>query len=341
MKCIKKAYQLIPAPVRKLRNDALRIIQEFINLLLDGFYDISRFASNSAALRITGTRHNREAKLTFLYHKIEKGLALPSTRPGFGKIWIINDFMPLLRSFVSEYGPNAVTDACLQNLMVYRDFNSEKEYYDEVLFSSVDLTLKEVQMSQDTADGGVRTIVKSSSPPFYQNFNEFIMSRHSVRDFTKELVDKSLVEKAVQMAQRTPSVCNRQPWHVYAYDKKHEIADALKLQNGNAGFGDRIKMLLITAGDTGAMLNSTERNQFRIDGGMFSMSLVLALHSLGLGTCCLNLCHRAKGEKKLRKFIGMADHHAPLMMIAVGHTPEVFSIAVSPRKPVSEVITWK
>ncbi len=341
MNIFKKAYDLIPAPVRKLRHDVLGIIQESIHLLLDGFYDISRFASHSSALRITGTRHNREAKLTFLYHKIEKALALPNTRPGFGKSWILNDFMPLIRSFVHEYGSNTVTDACLQNLKVYRDFNSEKKYYDEELFSSVDEILKDVQMSQDTAYGGIQTIVKSPSPPSYESFSEFMMSRHSVRDFSQEPVDKGLVEKAVQMAQRTPSVCNRQPWHVYAYDKKSEIDSALKLQNGNAGFGDRIHMLIITAGNTSAMLNSTERNQFRIDGGMFSMSLVLALHSLGLGTCCLNLCHRAKGEKRLRKFIGMDAHHSPLMMIAVGHTPEIFSVAVSPRKSVSEVVTWK
>ena len=47
-------------------------------------------------------------------------------------------------------------------------------------------------------------------------------------------------------------------------------------------------MLLIIAMDLKAFVPAHERYQHWIDGGMFSMSIIYALHSLGLSSCCLN-----------------------------------------------------
>ncbi|MCI1974760.1 MAG: nitroreductase [Limosilactobacillus sp.] len=44
---------------------------------------------------------------------------------------------------------------------------------------------------------------------------EAINSRHSVRQFTDQLVDQELIKKVVKLAQRTPSWVNSQPWQVY------------------------------------------------------------------------------------------------------------------------------
>src|SRR3546814_1994141 len=68
-----------------------------------------------------------------------------------------------------------------------------------------------------------------------------------------------------------------------------EIIDrALSLQNGNRGFGHEIPCLLILCTDLSAFDTAGERYQHWIDGGMFSMSLVWALHALGYSSCCLN-----------------------------------------------------
>jgi hypothetical protein len=62
-------------------------------------------------------------------------------------------------------------------------------------------------------------------------------SRRSTRDFDTTPVDFKIVEQAVEIAQLSPSACNRQPWHLHFYDKPDDIARMLKLQNGNTGFG--------------------------------------------------------------------------------------------------------
>ena len=49
---------------------------------------------------------------------------------------------------------------------------------------------------------------------------EAITSRMSVRAFTKEPVDKSVVMKLLNIAARAPSGTNTQPWKVYALEGK-------------------------------------------------------------------------------------------------------------------------
>ena len=42
------------------------------------------------------------------------------------------------------------------------------------------------------------------------NYENFIKSRHSIRHFGSEAVDVELLREAIQIAQYTPSACNRQ-----------------------------------------------------------------------------------------------------------------------------------
>ena len=69
---------------------------------------------------------------------------------------------------------------------------------------------------------------------------------------------------------------------------------------------------------------------------MFAMSLIYALHSLGLGTCCLNWCVNNTEDKLLREFIPIEDKEVVIMMIAVGNLPDEFDVPYSQRKPIEQ-----
>ena len=112
----------------------------------------------------------------------------------------------------------------------------------------------------------------------------------------------------------------------------------LSYQNGNRGFGDKASHVLIVTSDLHHFTSAGERNQCWIDGGMFAMSLVYALHSLGLGTCCLNWSVECDQDRALKNNTLISESEAVIMMIAVGVIPEKLNVAVSPRKPLAEVI---
>src|SRR5690606_10197493 len=107
----------------------------------------------------------------------------------------------------------------------------------------------------------------------------FFASRHSIRSFDNDRIERSLIEEAVRMALFTPSACNRQPWRVYVVDDHKLLREVLNLQGGNRGFGDTVPCVLVVTGDLSATLHVGERYQPWLDGGMFAMSLVYAFHS--------------------------------------------------------------
>ncbi|MEZ4749488.1 MAG: nitroreductase family protein [Bdellovibrionota bacterium] len=116
------------------------------------------------------------------------------------------------------------------------------------------------------------------------------------------------------------------------------IQAALAFQNGNRGFGHGVTRLLLVTSDSRAFFSIRERRQGWIDGGMFSMSLVYALHSLGLVTCCLNLCVDRLVEKDLKDCLDLQEYEKPIMMIAVGHPVEKYRVTASVRKPNAEIL---
>ena len=90
--------------------------------------------------------------------------------------------------------------------------------------------------------------------------------------------------------------------------------------------------------DTYRFFSVGERNQCWIDGGLFSMSLVYGLHSLGLGSCCLNWSVEKEADQKLRRITGIPQSEVVIMMIGVGHLPEKLVVARSMRKPLETIL---
>ena len=80
-----------------------------------------------------------------------------------------------------------------------------------------------------------------------------------------------------------------------------------------------------------------ESNQAFIDGGLFSMNLLLAIHAAGLGACCLNTCYPSTKENEVKKVAGIPQNERLIMMIAVGSLKDNYSVAYSPRNPTDEI----
>ena len=338
---IRTLYKLLPKRVRRFRYDAKFNIACLWWMIADACFDTLRFAKFSGSFRKSDpSRDNLKAWLTFYYHRIEKGLALPAPRKRFGASWIVPGFLPMLERYGSRYGVDGVVGSCRKTLEAYLEFHADPDDEFLPIADAVNRTLASIAGTESGVGGGTRSIEADSiKAEWAKDFGRLARARHSVRNFSAELVDKSLVEQAVSIARHAPSVCNRQAWHVYALTSKERIRQALKYQNGNDGFS-AIPCLLLVTGDVSAMLWYYERNQIWIDGGLFSMSLVYALHSLGLGTCCLNLCLPYTVEKQLSSFYGMRPSERAVMMIAVGHLPGKLKVAYSQRKDCAEVLSW-
>jgi len=163
----------------------------------------------------------------------------------------------------------------------------------------------------------------------------FFETRHSIRNFDTGDVPISDIQRAVGMARKAPSVCNRQGARVHCFQ---EASVALKWQPGNTGFGHLASRALVVTADLMAFSSVGERHQVYVDGGLFAMSLVYALHALGHGTCMLAWSQERDRNRQAKADLSIPDSETIIMMIAVGRLPETLSVARSWRRPVSDIL---
>ncbi len=67
------------------------------------------------------------------------------------------------------------------------------------------------------------------TPPAATVLDELLRGRHSCRAFLPRAVERDTIERLLSLAQRTPSWCNVQPWHVdlFGAEATRALADAL------------------------------------------------------------------------------------------------------------------
>jgi nitroreductase len=127
---------------------------------------------------------------------------------------------------------------------------------------------------------------------------------------------------------------------VHYYENEEDKKQLLKLQNGNSGFSESINKLLIITTDT-KNFTKLEGNQVFIDGGMFAMSLVYALHAEGIASCCLNTCVPYVDEKKIKRIGNIPTSERLIMMVGIGKYKENFKVAISNRIATKEILKVK
>jgi len=176
-------------------------------------------------------------------------------------------------------------------------------------------------------------LVKEYSPADVStsSFEDLVLNRHSVRNFSSQKVPVSVILKIIELAKQAPSVCNRQEWRVHCYQQKDDITRLLKLQNGNKGWGEVIENLLVITCDNRKFTTSSERNQGFIDGGMFAMNLILAARSMGLETCCLNQSNYFFKDLLVHRAGKIPIYERIIMFIAIGYVNPPIKVATSQR----------
>lgn len=309
-------------------------------LFANCFYDFRRFSKWSSAAGNPALKEHYRAWIIADYHKIEKALAFSNPRTGFGKIVLLR-LMEHAEHYIRHFGADETIQTAADVLISYEDFHKKRNASPAI----ADLTAVATSWKSKSSSGAdsckLGGTIECTREDIHSrgkmDLQEFFFSRHSVRQYAPDPIQPELVDQAVRMAQRTPSVCNRQSPKVYVYLDPEKRSKVIRVQKGNAGFGDQATGVLVVTADTRAYFSVGERYQAWIDGGMFAMSLVYSLHSLGLGSCCLNWSVEKHEDKELRRVTGIPESECVIMLISIGHLPEKFVVAQSHRKELDEV----
>lgn len=308
-----------------------------VRLKREFLLDFKKYKDHAFSYTNEKEKRHLEADLIFFYHKIEKGLALPNPRKAFGEK-NIKYLLKAIKDYIKKFDWDETSIISLNTLLAYYDFNKAQGINMKKLYIEIVKLKATIPQELLTEQGGTKKIGNEDVKFLMKEFKEFTNSRYSIRNFSSLPVDLNVIQEAVDIAQKTPSVCNRQPSKVYVYQNKNMQEEILKYQNGNAGFGDTANLILMVTTELKDFRGIIERNQVYIEGGLYSMSLMYALHAAGLGVCPLNLTMRNEKESQLKKVAGVPESEIPIMMLAVGHIPDEISVAESPRRKAEEVM---
>lgn len=330
----KKALQSMPLLWRVLRKVKCEIKR--VCLLADFCYDVKKTYKYMNWSPKDKSPARVSAELLFQYHKLEKGLVMPGkcrlfgVEPTFEVIKLLTEWRKL--GFSLE---DPVFLGALETLHAYatRLADHDLDPIGRVL-PTVQSFLKAypVRIPELTTPQNFTAIESFSA------FKKIALARRSVREFSQKDVAFSDINKAVQLAQLSPSACNRQPCKLYVIYDEELKRKALTLQNGNRGFGHQIPVLAIIVAEGKGFFNATERHQPYVDGGLFAMSFAYGLTSQGIGSCFLNWCVASKDDKELHYILNIPISEYVISMMAIGYPADDVRVPYSVRKDITSVL---
>lgn len=262
-------------------------------------------------------------------HRLEKGLCQKIPKAHWGRekaevlVKLIDDEM---KSTMPDY---FAIKCAIAVLVAYKNhkLNSGNEIDIE---NANKLTIPHLELYDERFGGCILASMDCSSK---SNFLDVINGRHSIRNFKDECVDLEKIKSAINLANKCPSACNRQPYKVYIVDAKKKVDAKLSRNDYNAD-----KFLIIT-GLVNAFSES-EINDWLISATFFAAYLTLTLQFYNIGCCVMrkDLACEAGYNKAIRAICGIPQNEQIVIEMAIGYPEMQNFVPVSKRKEIDELI---
>ncbi len=260
-------------------------------------------------------------------HIIEKGLTMPDRRLGFGYDRV-RGLLSKTQKTIERFSHESVeVQTVINDLEQYLLLHEEGHFDlpDDISMGIRNLlNYKIIETEKCYQENRERYFAKTS------DFAMFSKQRRSVRWYSDERIDDSIIKDCISLAQNAPSACNRQSIKVYVVSTQSKKDAIFELQTGNRGFGHMADKIVLITSDQRCW-NWRERSLAYIDAGIFAMNMLYAFHYNEINACPLNALMSIKNEKKLRKIINYSKTEIPMLFISIGRAPEKFLIPGSQR----------
>jgi len=150
---------------------------------------------------------------------------------------------------------------------------------------------------------------------------ELSRSRRSIRKFTKEKIAPELIETVVEAALRAPSSRGINPWEFILIDDPGIMLKLSAAKQHGAEFLKNAPFGIVVCADT------TKSDVCVEDCSIAAVIIHLTAHSLGLGSCWVQIRNRTHGEGEcseafVRELLELPEHFLVESIIGIGHPAE-------------------
>lgn len=267
-------------------------------------------------------------------HSIEKGMTSKSARC-FG-VQKVHNIIKNIKIYEKEsWNKDFAYNLGVSVLHEYCKFYKQNNWTEQLEYIE---TSKFIESRPQTIVSGVKNLSRADLTKNSKiDYDCFLDSRHSIRNYDRKKIATEDIIKAVDMAIKTPTACNRQMCKIYYVNTKGIREQILKYSHGLTNFDmDTVNILIVTY-DISSLCNEGEIQQGMFNSGLVSMNLVNALHSLGIGSCFLEYSNCLAEEEEMKSIIGIPKNEKVAVVVAMGYYPDKAIIPCSTRKPREEV----
>lgn len=295
------------------------------------FYtDFKLYKKHSSVFK-KDTYEKIESEITLRYHSLEKGFLHNPIRYKFAKSKVIELIQFLKKEEIAKCYDNIQIQSAFNSLCKYYEFHSQNNIVISDYYS-----INDYQFFKNNLHGSYDTTKIHSKTSFWADVNKefktFSNSRCSVRNFTGEKIPKETLQDVVNLANNAPSVCNRQPVSVHILENKVLIDSILEIQGGLKGYSRELTQLVVLTCNRNYFYSPGERNQLYIDGGIYLMNFLYALHYYKIGACPAHWGLPVNADRKAEKILNLKESEQIICIVAIGIPVENFSTTLSLRK---------
>lgn len=267
-------------------------------------------------------------------HRLEKGLCIRNPRAGWG-FDKTEKLVELIKKEKASKAPDQMAVAIGEAVLAaYIDAKEKVPGEEEKLAQLKEKIASAGLKLEINPEHGGALLLHKEDVLQDDAVEKLFLTRHSVRDFADTPVDPSKLERAIDLALRAPSACNRQATQIYVISGE----DRVKAGSSNEYHAD--KYLLITGNMRAFGLS--ELNDWIVSTSVFCGYLSLALHAEGIGSCVFrkDIVQESKYNDSIKALCHIPNDEQIILEMAIGNYKDEFYVPVSCRREAKEIIHY-
>lgn len=151
---------------------------------------------------------------------------------------------------------------------------------------------------------------------------EAIYTRRSIRTFTPEPVDETIVKELLSAAMAAPTAGNIQDWRFIVINDRAKL-DAIAEAHPFAKMAKDAPLAILVCADT-TDVPEKYKKYWGIDGAAAIENILLAARALDIGTVWCGVHPVPEREATMRDLCALPAHVNPMGLVIIGHPAQPF-----------------
>lgn len=149
-------------------------------------------------------------------------------------------------------------------------------------------------------------------------FIDTLLTRRSIRRYLEKKIPGDTIMSILKTGMYAPSAVNKQPWHFLVIDDL-SIFKKITAIHRYASFITGASQAILVLGDEHL---HHDTDYWHVDCAASTQNMLLAAHSLGIGSCWIGIYPRKKRISDFSALFDLPSHIKPFALVALGYPDE-------------------